>query len=171
MADRKSRPRKPSLRERMAERGRDARHLGNTLRNEPKALPHEVGGIVRRSLKRVWDARGGGLYAVGFVVVFVYLETTMFFGDIAEAESVTGFITGQIGELLFKYLGESIRNTITAFLWPVHVIQINPPWGFAALAGAFVLFDRFLKGKIESWLISDDRARDSLGNTDQEKSG
>lgn len=154
----------------MAERGRDAKHLGKTLRNEPEALPREVGGIVRRSLRRVWDARGGGLYAVGFVVVFAYLETTMFIGDIVAAESVTGFITGQVGEVLFRYLGESIMNTLTAFLWPVYLVQVEPPWGIAALAGSFFLFDRFLKGKVESWLFSGDRDGKALVNADQDGS-
>ncbi len=155
----------------MAERGRDARHLGKTLKNEPEALPREVGGIVRRSLRRLWDARGGGLYACGFVIVFVYLETTMFIGDIVAAESVTGFITGQVGEMLFRYLGESIMNTVTAFLWPVYLARIEPPWGIAALAGSFFLFDRFLKVKLESWLFGADRDGNSPENADQEVSG
>jgi hypothetical protein len=156
MADKKTKAKKPSFRERMAEHGRDAKHLGRTLKDEPQSLPREVGGIVRRSLRRIWDARGGGLYACGFLATFVYLEVTMFFGDIAEADSVSGFITGQVTEMLFKYLGESIMNTVTAFIWPVYVIQVKPPWGLIVLAGAFVVFDRFFKTRIETWLFGTD---------------
>ena len=161
MADKKEKAAKLSFRERMAERGRDAKHLGKTLKDEPEAFPREVGGIVRRTLRRVWDARGGGLYAVGFVITFVYLETKMFVDDIVEAESVTGFITGQVGEMLFRYLGESIQNTVSAFIWPVKVIQIDPEWGIAILIGAFFLFDRFLKAKIEEWLGVDDNSNET----------
>ena len=65
-----------------SEKGQDARRLGRALKDEPETLPGEVGSIVRRSFRRVWDARGGGLYAVGFVVTFVYLEVKMFIVDI-----------------------------------------------------------------------------------------
>ena len=161
MADKKGKAAKLSFRERMAERGRDAKRLGKTLKDEPKAFPREAGSIVRRTLRRVWDARGGGLYAVGFVVTFLYLETKMFIDDIVEAESVTGFITGQVGEMLFRDLGESIQNTVSAFIWPVKVIQIDPEWGIAILIGAFFLFDRFLKAKIEEWLGVDDNSNET----------
>ena len=101
MADKKPKEKKPSFKERMVERGRDAKHLGKTLKDEPQAFPREVGGLVRRTLRRVWDARGGGLYACGFVVTFVYLETKMLVSDIAEAESVGGFFTEQAAEMVF----------------------------------------------------------------------
>ena len=155
MAGKKEKQKKPSFSERMAERGRDAKHLGMTLKDEPQAFPREVGGIMRRTLRRVWDARGGGLYACGFVITFVYLETRMLVTDIAEADSVGGFFTEQATEMVFRYLGESIQNSIQAFIWPVHVIRLDPILGGAALAGAFILFDRFLKAKIEDWLMSD----------------
>lgn len=156
MADKKPKEKKPSFKERMVERGRDAKHLGKTLKDEPQAFPREVGGLVRRTLRRVWDARGGGLYACGFVVTFVYLETKMLVSDIAEAESVGGFFTEQATEMVFRYVGESIQNTVQAFIWPVKVIQIDPEWGIAVLVAAFFLFDRFLKAKIEEWLFEND---------------
>lgn len=160
MADKKTKEKKPSFTERMAERGRDAKHLGKTLKDEPESFPREVGGIVRRTLRRVWDARGGGLYACGFVVTFVYLETKMLVSDIAEAESVGGFFTEQATEMVFRYVGESIANTVQAFMWPVSVIQIDPAWGVAILAAAFFLFDRYLKAKIEEWLFHDEDKSD-----------
>jgi len=157
MADKKPKEKKPSFKERMVERGRDAKHLGKTLKDEPQAFPREVGGLVRRTLRRVWDARGGGLYACGFVVTFIYLETKMLVSDIAEAESVGGFFTEQATEMVFRYVGESIQNTVQAFIWPVKVIQIDPEWGIAVLVAAFFLFDRFLKAKIEGWLFDNDK--------------
>lgn len=156
MADKKTKQKKPSFTARMAERGRDAKKLGKTLKDEPKAFPREVGGIVRRTLRRVWDARGGGLYACGFVATFLYLETRMLVTDIAEAESVGGFLGEQASEMVFRYIGESFANTVQAFIWPVKLIQLDPEWGIAILIAAFFLFDRFLKAKIEEWLFHDD---------------
>ncbi len=79
----------------------------------------------------------------------------MFVVDIFEAESVSGFFTEQITEIVFKYLGESIQNTISAFMWPVFVIQYRSPWGVGFLVVMFVIFDRFLKEPLERWLFDD----------------
>ena len=147
---------KPSFRERMSEKGRDAQRIGRALKDEPKALPGEVGSIFRRSFRRVWDARGGGLYAVGFVITFVFLEVKMFVVDIFEAESIGGFVTEQAAEMVFKYLGESIANTISAFMWPVFLIQIQPPWGIGILIAMYVIFANFIKQPLEQWLFETD---------------
>jgi len=158
--EKKKKEKKPSFTERMAERGRDAKHLGKTLKDQPESFPREVGGLVRRSLRRVWDARGGGLYACGFVITFLYLETKMLVADVAEAESVGGFFSEQASEMVFRYIGESFVNTIQAFMWPVLVIQLDPAWGIATLVVAFVIFDRFLKSTVEGWLFGSDNVPD-----------
>ena len=160
MADAK----KPSFRERLSEKGQDARRLGRALKDEPETLPGEVGSIVRRSFRRVWDARGGGLYAVGFVVTFVYLEVKMFIVDIFQAESVGGFVTEQAVEMVFKYLGESIGNTISAFLWPLSVIQIQPPWGIGILIAMYVVFANFIKQPLERWLFDGESSDPTVGD-------
>ncbi len=149
----KPREKKPSFVERMKARGREAKRLGVTLKEEPDSFPSEVHGIIRRSLRKVWHARGGGLYACGFVTTFLYLEIKMFVLDIFEAESVGSFFTEQVAEMLFRYVGESIRNTISAFMWPVPVILYRSPWGVGLLVVMFVVFDRFLKEPLERWLF------------------
>jgi hypothetical protein len=58
----------------------------------------------------------------------------MYFVDILKAESVSGYFTEQAIKIVFKYLGESIQNTISAFIWPVHIIEYGSPRGFAILA-------------------------------------
>ena len=137
----------------MKSRGREAKALGKIIINDPKAFPSALLGVIRRSLRTVWDARGGGLYACGFVITFVFLEIKMFVLDIFTAESVSGFFTEQASELLFKYIGQSLQNTISAFMWPVYVIEIQPPWGLGVLVGMFILFPRFLKIPLERWLF------------------
>lgn len=141
---------------RMKNRGREAKALGRVLSNEPRSFPSALLGLVRRSLRTVWDARGGGLYACGFVVTFVFLEIKMFVSDIFTADSVSGFFTEQASGMLFKYMGESIENTISAFMWPVYIIEINAVWGGGILAAMFVLFPRFIKEPLERWLFHDE---------------
>jgi hypothetical protein len=140
----------------MKNRGREAKALGQVLAEEPKSFPSALLRLIRRSLRTVWDARGGGLYACGFVLTFVYLEIRMFLLDIFAAESVGDFFTGQMSELLFKYVGQSIENTVQAFIWPVHVINIQPPWGVGVLAALYFTFPLFIKKPLEKWLFDDD---------------
>jgi hypothetical protein len=153
-AKREKKKNRPFL-ERMKNRGREAKALGEVLANEPRSFPAALLKLIKRSLRTVWDARGGGLYACGFVVTFVYLEIRMFILDIFAAESVSGFFTEQASELVFKYIGQSLQNTISAFIWPVHVIEIRPPYGVGILAAMYVLFPMFVKKPLEHWLFHD----------------
>jgi hypothetical protein len=104
---------------------------------------------------KVWKVRGGGLYAVGWAATFVYLEITTVLGEVAEADGVIDFFTGQIVEFVFRFLGDSIKNMIMAFMWPVFVVQWNPPVGAIALGAAFFLFPVFVKPHITKWLFPD----------------
>ncbi len=140
---------------RMKNRGREAKALGTVLAKEPKSFPAALLRLIKRSLRTVWDARGGGLYACGFVLTFVYLEIRMFILDIFAAESVGDFFTSQFSEMLFKYLGQSIANTVQAFIWPVHAIDIQPPWGIGALVALYFVFPMFVKERLEKWLFED----------------
>jgi hypothetical protein len=144
----------------MAARGREAQRLGLTLRDEPKALPGEILELVRRAVRRLWDARGGGFYACGFVVTFVWLEISMLLEDVVEAEGVADFLTEQVWEMLFRYFSESFVNGFLALIWPVYVIEFRPPWGFALLLGLYLVFAGFLKAPLEAWLFDDGIAND-----------
>ncbi len=140
----------------MANRGREAKALGTVLAEDPKSFPAALLRLIKRSLRTIWDARGGGLYACGFVITLVFLEIRMFFVDIYEAESVSGYFSSQAAELLFKYIGESFQNTISAFMWPVYVIEADATWGAIILAGLFIIFPRYLKEPLEGWLFDDE---------------
>ena len=144
----------------MAARGREAQRLGLTLRDEPKALPGEILELVRRAVRRLWDARGGGFYACGFVVTFLWLEITMLMEDVVEAEGVGDFLTEQLWEMLFRYFSESFVNGFLALIWPVYVIEFRPPWGFALLLGMYLVFAGLLKAPLEGWLFDDETTSD-----------
>ena len=155
-AKKKNKKKKDSFVVRMKKRGREFKSLGQTLANEPKKFPRALSHFIRRSFRTVWDARGGGLYACGYVLTFIWLEIRMLVDDIRSAESISGFFGEQIFEILFRYLGESLQNMIAAFMWPVFVIQISPPWGLGILVAMFVAFPRWIKQPLEHWLLHDD---------------
>ena len=156
MSDAKRKPKKDSFVVRMKRRGREFMSLGRILANEPKRFPRALLDVIRRSFRTVWDARGGGLYACGYVLTFIWLEIRMFVVDILSAESISGFFGEQIFELLFRYVGESLQNMIAAFMWPLFVIRISPPWGLGAFVIMYLVFGRWIKQPLEHWLFHDD---------------
>ncbi len=164
MSDAKKKRKKDSFAVRMKRRGREFKSLGQILANEPRAFPRALLNVMRRSFRTVWDARGGGLYACGYVLTFLWLEIRMLVEDILSAESISGFFGEQLFEMFFRFLGESLQNMITAFMWPVFVIQIAPPWSIGILVGMFVAFARWIKEPLEAWLFHDDDAEQSSGS-------
>jgi hypothetical protein len=154
----KTKAKKDSFVVRMKRRGHEFKNLGKCLANEPREFPRELLNVFRRSFRTIWDARGGGLYACGYVFTFVWLEIKMLVSDVLEAESVSAFFGAQIFEMFFRYLGESLQNMIAAFMWPVYIVTFTPPWGAIAFGLAYVNFDRLFKKSIEAWLFHDDEA-------------
>ncbi len=63
---------------------------------------------------------------------------------------------GQVFEFIKGFIVDSIRNTIAAFMWPVHIVRFAQPWGAIALGLAFWLFPIYVKPHIERWLFDDD---------------
>ena len=163
-AKKKNKKKKDSFAVRMKRRGREFKSLGQTLANEPKRFPRALLNVLRRSFRTVWDARGGGLYACGYVLTFLWLEIRMLADDILSAESIGGFFGEQIFEIFFRYFSESLQNMIAAFMWPVFVIQISPPWSVGILVAMFVAFPRWIKQPLEAWLFHDDDAEQSSGS-------
>lgn len=156
MAEKKKKPKKDSFTTRMKRRGREFRALGQTLAHEPRAFPGQMLQVIRRSIRTVWDARGGGFYACGYVITFVWLEIRMFVDDIVMAQSAGAYLGEQIFEIFFRYLGESLVNMIMAFIWPVFVLELSPQWGILALGVMYLVFAKLLKARIERWLFDDD---------------
>jgi hypothetical protein len=120
-------------------------------------------GWFRRWFAKVWKVRGGGLYAVGWALTFAFLEIKTLIGEIFEAEGIVEFFTSQLIEFLLRFMGDSIGNMITAFIWPVEIVQWRPPLGAIALGAAFMLFPVYVKPHITAWLFPD-------GEPDEDKS-
>ena len=109
--------------------------------------------VIRRWIRKVWDARGGGLYACGFVVAFVWLEFTTLVNEFSSSTGITGFFSGQLVQFLLRFTVDSLVNTVNALIWPVHFIRFSPPWGFVILGAMYVVFTYVLKSPLERWLF------------------
>ncbi len=158
----KRRKRKPKERfvARMRRRGREAYGLGATLVNEPRAFPARAGGLLKRSFRTMWAARGGGFYASGFVVTFVWLEFRTLLGEIAASDGIGSFVSEQLLEFLLRFSLQSLNNTLQAFIWPALVIARWEAWGVAALLAGGFLFGRLLKAPLTAWLFDDEPPED-----------
>jgi hypothetical protein len=93
------------------------------------------------------------LYACGFVLTFFYLEASTLIGEILNASGIVSFFTEQLVEILFRFLGESLKNMVLALMWPVAFVQYSPPWGLAILAAMYLAFTKFIKKPLEQWLF------------------
>ncbi len=155
-ADEKRQPDKPSYVKKLGNRAKVVGSLSETLVKEPKAFPKKTAHAMRPWFRKVWKARGGGLYACGFVLTFVYLEASMLIGEIMAATGFVDFFTEQLVELPLRFMGESLKNLISAFLWPVPLLEISPPWGIAILAARYLLLTYLIKEPQEQWLFHDE---------------
>jgi len=140
--------------------------MGSLLVNEPRAFPAACLHIFKRVFRKVWHARGGGLYACGFFATFAWLEISTLFSEILAAESVADFFGEQIVELLIRFSIMSLQNTLSAFLWPYHIIKQSPVVGGLVVVGMFIVFSKFLKEPLEKWLFGDtEETEESIENT------
>ena len=98
----------------------------------------------------MWEVRGGGLYACGFAVTFLYLEI----GSLADDITCIGAVfNGQVISFLIGFIIDSLMNTFYALIWPVFIVQWAMPLGAIALGVAFWLFPIYVKPHIEGWLF------------------
>lgn len=154
----KPKTKRRSLGRRVGDGARALGELGDDLVNRPGVLPGKAHGWFRTWFAKVWKIRGGGLYACGYAVTFLVLEIRSLTGDVFEADGIVDFFTEQIFETLFRFLGESLINMISAFMWPVYLVQLKPPWGAIGLGLAFAIFDLVLRKPIEHWLNAETEA-------------
>ena len=155
-ADEESQPAKPSYFQRLGARAKEVGDLGQTLVREPKAFPKKTATTMRPWFRKVWKSRGGGLYALGFIVTFVYLEIRTLLDEVMSSDGVVDFFTAQLLEFMFRFATESIMNMVTAFLWPVKLIEFSPIWGIGILVAMFLVFTHFIKKPLEEWLFHDE---------------
>ncbi len=102
---------------------------------------------------KVWSVRGGGLYAVGYALTFVYLEIRTVLVEFIEADSIGSFLSEQLVEFIFRFAIDSIENMIMALMWPIDIVTWQPPFGAIGLGLAYMAFATYLKKPITDWLF------------------
>ena len=148
-------PRK-SLGRRVGENVRAAGELGYDAVTRPGALPDRAHGWFRSWFRRVWEVRGGGLYAVGFAVAFLFFEIREAVAeDIPQFFAMNNVLSSELIGFAIQFVIDTLVNFVRALLWPMYVVMLWPPAGAIALAVAFMLFPRYLKRPIERWLFPD----------------
>jgi hypothetical protein len=129
-----------------AKEGRIARDVRMVwaLGREPAAiLP-----LLRRWLVKIWASRGGGFYGLGYVLTFVALEIKSLSGDLI---SVSGLV-GQVVQYALKFSVESLLNSVSALLWPIHLFRWSGGFGVVVLAIGYVGFEGAIRPLVEARL-------------------
>ena len=99
--------------------------------------------------------RGGGLYAVGFAVTFLYLEIVEIITDDIPTLFTINILSSDLIDYVISFIVDTFMNFVSALIWPVPVVSFAPPWGAVGLGIAFILFNRFLKEPVQRWLDID----------------
>ena len=110
----------------------------------------------RRWLAKIWLTYGGGLYAVGYAVTFLYLEARTLLDEIASSSGVVDFVASHLFELIFRFAFDSIGNMVQAFIWFLPVLEYRSPLGIILLAIGFYVFDIYLRKPVGDWLLRED---------------
>lgn len=113
----------------------------------------------REWFRKVWEVRGGGLYACGFAVTFIIFEIGSLADDVAGIGAV---FRGEMIEFVIEFIVDSFVNTFRALAWPVYVVQWAPPYGAIGLGLGYWLFPTYVKPHIEGWLFRDEVLEDDV---------
>jgi hypothetical protein len=160
-ASRKKKSSRKSIGRRVGEGIRSAGELGRDAVNDPRRLPGRAHGWLRTWFHKVWDVRGGGLYAVGFAVSFLYFEgREIVFDDIPGFIALNNVFSSELVAFGIEVVVDTMINFVRALIWPVYAVGWQPPIGAIALGLAYVLFPRYLKPSIERWLFGEGKRRD-----------
>jgi len=117
----------------------------------PRVLPTWI----RRPLGRMWRARGGGYYGMGYVVSYFVLEIRMLVGDLQETEGVADFITGQV----LGFFVESFINAFVALAWPFLLVAEYELWGVGLLIVGYFVFERLIKPSLVKWFPAEEERK------------
>jgi hypothetical protein len=99
--------------------------------------------------------RGGGLYAVGYILTFLLFEAQTIVEEISESTGLGDFLSEQLIGFVLRFATDSFVNMVRALIWPVYIVDLYPPYGVIALVIAFVAFPRYLKKPIEKLLFEE----------------
>ena len=150
-----AKPKKPFGR-RLGEGLRATGEFSRDAIQRPGSVPDRAHGAFRSWFRKVWDVRGGGLYAVGFAIAFLYFEIReIVTEDIPQFIAMNSVFSSELIGFGIQFIIDTMINFIKALIWPVYVVTLWPPAGAVALGVAFILFPRYVKPHIERYLFHD----------------
>lgn len=120
-------------------------------------MPGRLIELLRRAFRRVWSARGGGLYATGVFLTFFWLETITLVREFTSSDDTGDFVTGQLLDIVLRFSVVSLQNTVYALIWPLALFErYGPYWAAGMLVAMYVVFAALIKKPLERWLFDSD---------------
>jgi len=111
--------------------------------------------MLRTGLISLFQSRGGGLYALGYVVTFVVLEVLEIpemFADLGGLFAGEGTWPGAVIALVADFFVDTLRNMIYAFVWPGLFLGLLGPIGVVLLAVGFGTYNTLLRPIVERFV-------------------
>jgi len=136
---------------------KDQRSQSSTSQSQ-KQLPsrkQQALRYARSRFRKVWDVRGGGLYAVGYILSFLFFEARTVVEEISESTGLGDFLRDQLLGFVLRFATDSLANMVRALIWPAYVVDLYPRYGIIALVIAFIAFPKYLKKPIEKALFDE----------------
>lgn len=99
-------------------------------------LPAPLGKAVDSALDRHLSQWGAGVYGLIALSVFLPLELRSLVASLREFDGGGDWLRGLLRDWLIGFSAESLRNLITAAIWPARAIQEAGAWGFLGFLGA-----------------------------------
>jgi hypothetical protein len=99
-------------------------------------LPAPLGGPIDRMLDSQLSQWGAGVYGLVGLSVFLRLEAQSLIESLQEMREASEWAQGLLRDWLIGFSVESMKNMISATIWPARVIQQGGVWGFLAFLGA-----------------------------------
>jgi hypothetical protein len=130
--------------------------LGRTLVEEPRSFPRQLKLHLLKWARATWNARGGGFYACGFVVTFLFLEVKLLVTELFTSPGAADFLIEQAFQLILRFTVDSLVNTLLALIWPAMILSVSPVNGLLFLGVGYLVFLRFLKKPLTRVLFRDD---------------
>lgn len=116
-------------------------------------VPDGAHKAFRKWSRKVWESRGGGAYALGFIVMFLYLEIKdILFDDIPTLMNMNVF-SSDIVSFAISFIIDTMLNTLYALIWPVWLLQWNGIVGVILLVAIYALYPKFIQQPVEHWLF------------------
>lgn len=99
-------------------------------------LPAPLGGPVDRLLDSQLKQWGSGVYGLIALSVFLRLEAQSLIEGLQNIRGGSDWVKGMLRDWLIGFSVESLKNLISAAVWPARVIQHAGVWGFLAFLAA-----------------------------------